>query len=361
MKKIKYEDFIEAEKIIGYEFKNKALLVQAFTRRSYSEENTGTPHNEVLEFIGDSALGNVIVKMLSKRYRWRFLKDEPADELEKVLAESGYDPYVNDKAYRSDLSEDEFSRLKIALVRSQTLAAATERTGLERFLRMSRGDVERGAQNETSVNEDLFESIVGAIAIDSEWDYGEIEAFVDRILDPDTLLENGFDGELDYEAALAEWFAKKGLEPEYVETSSIYENLSVAVEVDLGEDMLQYKAEGWGNTAAGARRMAAKRAMEFIKVVGERAEGVIRAVGMPDYDRAINQLQELWQKGLISKPEYTFHENGKNSSGNPCWGCECRIKGLVYPTGYWCDFDSKAEAKKSAAHEALMYLVGKYY
>ncbi len=361
MEKINYADIIEVEEIIGYKFKNKTLLVQAFTRRSYSEENTGSFHNEVLEFIGDSALGSVIVKKLSKRYRWRFFKDESTDGLEKNLAESGYSPYVCDKAYRSDLSEDEFSRLKISLVRSQTLAAAIERAGLERFLHMSRGDIERGAQNETSVKEDLFEAIIGAIAIDSEWDYGEIEAFVDRILDPDTLLENGFDGEPDYEAELAEWFAKNGWEPEYVEISSIYEDLSVAVEVDLGVDMLQYKAEGWGSTAAGARRMAAKRAMEFIKVVGDRAEGVIRAVGTPDYDRAINQLQELWQKGLIPKPEYTFHENGKSSSGNPLWGCECKIKGLVYPRGYWCDFDSKAEAKKSAAHEALVYLVGKYY
>lgn len=37
---------------IGYTFKNQELLVQAFTRRSYSMENGGQD-NEVLEFIGD--------------------------------------------------------------------------------------------------------------------------------------------------------------------------------------------------------------------------------------------------------------------------------------------------------------------
>ena len=36
---------------IGYEFKNKAILRQAFVRRSYSQEKGGE-HNEVLEFIG---------------------------------------------------------------------------------------------------------------------------------------------------------------------------------------------------------------------------------------------------------------------------------------------------------------------
>ena len=40
---------------IGYTFKNQELLVQAFTRRSYSMENGGQD-NEVLESIGDKAL-----------------------------------------------------------------------------------------------------------------------------------------------------------------------------------------------------------------------------------------------------------------------------------------------------------------
>ena len=40
---------------IGYDFKNIDLLNQAFTRRSYSEENGGE-NNEVLEFIGDKVL-----------------------------------------------------------------------------------------------------------------------------------------------------------------------------------------------------------------------------------------------------------------------------------------------------------------
>ena len=358
MKKIKYEDFIEAEKIIGYQFKNKALLVQAFTRRSYSEENTGTPHNEVLEFIGDSALGNVIVKMLSKRYRWRFDRGVLREEFDPFLVEHGLDPLVYGKGYYSDLAEDELSRLKIALVRSETLAAATERAGLERFLFMSRGDVERGAQNETSVKEDLFEAIVGAIAIDSEWDWGGMEAFVERVLDPEALLENGFDGEPDYEAELAAWLAEQGKKPVYKAAEAICDELPVALEIDLGEDMLGEVA-GYGKTEAGARRAAAKCAMRYIRTVGDRSAGVINAVGEPDYERAINQLQELWQKKLIPKPEYTFHENGRNDSGNPRWGCECEIKGLVHPSGYWSDFDSKAEAKKSAAYEALMRLVGR--
>ena len=170
MKYLKYSDFTEAEKIIGYEFKNKALLVQAFTRRSYSEENFGAEHNEVLEFIGDSLLGALVVKRLSSRYRVTSTQSEPhASDFDDILVEHGMDPILAHGAYRSELDEDELSRFKIALVRSESLAAATERAGLEKFLLMSRGDEKSGVREERSVKEDLFESIVGAVAIDSGW------------------------------------------------------------------------------------------------------------------------------------------------------------------------------------------------
>ena len=52
---------------IGYEFKNPDLIRQAFTRRSYTEENGGE-NNEVLEFIGDKALDFAVIKILIARF-----------------------------------------------------------------------------------------------------------------------------------------------------------------------------------------------------------------------------------------------------------------------------------------------------
>ena len=48
-------DLIFIQSQIGYTFNNLDLLQQAFTRRSYSEENGGE-NNEVLELIGDKVL-----------------------------------------------------------------------------------------------------------------------------------------------------------------------------------------------------------------------------------------------------------------------------------------------------------------
>ena len=54
---------------IGYTFENRGLLCQAFTRKSYTEENKNALHNEVLEFYGDKALDFIIMK--KERLLWK--------------------------------------------------------------------------------------------------------------------------------------------------------------------------------------------------------------------------------------------------------------------------------------------------
>ena len=60
---MKENDLQLIQEQIGYHFNNPDLLQQAFTRRSYSEENGGE-NNEVLEFIGDKVLDFFVVKYL---------------------------------------------------------------------------------------------------------------------------------------------------------------------------------------------------------------------------------------------------------------------------------------------------------
>ena len=50
------DDYSLIEKQIGYEFHNRMLLQQAFTRKSYTNETHDGDNNEVLEFIGDKVL-----------------------------------------------------------------------------------------------------------------------------------------------------------------------------------------------------------------------------------------------------------------------------------------------------------------
>lgn len=64
--------FAEIEKRIGYAFKNKALLLQAFTHSSYSNRYGGK-NNERLEYFGDAILQFVVTE-------WQFLNDKNANE-----------------------------------------------------------------------------------------------------------------------------------------------------------------------------------------------------------------------------------------------------------------------------------------
>src|ERR1700759_1138418 len=63
-------NFSDFEKKIHITFKDKNLLKQAFTHRSYINENAGTSlsHNERLEFLGDAVLELVVTDFLYKKY-----------------------------------------------------------------------------------------------------------------------------------------------------------------------------------------------------------------------------------------------------------------------------------------------------
>ena len=155
----------EIETKIGYTFKDKSLLRQAFTRTSYCNENRGASgmryqSNEVLEFFGDSVLSAAIVTLLmrdfGKRYEYGIL---------------------------TDLNEGNFSNIKSKLSDKKNLSIATKNLGLQVFLQMGAGDAKHGVENEPSVMEDLFESIIGAIYIDCGNDISTVIRSVSKMLD----------------------------------------------------------------------------------------------------------------------------------------------------------------------------------
>ena len=61
------EHLDDVQKKIGYWFDNEDLLLQAFTRSSYSSQHGGE-NNEVLEFLGDRVLDFYVVKVIADRF-----------------------------------------------------------------------------------------------------------------------------------------------------------------------------------------------------------------------------------------------------------------------------------------------------
>jgi len=134
------KDFAEFEKNAGVVFKDKALLKQAFTHRSYINENRGSKleHNERLEFLGDAVLELVITDYLYKKY-----PSKPEGEL---------------TSYRS------------ALVNSTTLSNVATGLNMNEYLLLSHGESKDTGRARTYILANTFEALLGALYIDQGYD-----------------------------------------------------------------------------------------------------------------------------------------------------------------------------------------------
>ena len=317
------EDLRFIQDHLDYAFNEPRLLRQAFTRKSYSDEGNGAHHNEVLEFYGDKALEFIVMKKLSVCY---------GDETQ------------NGK-YTSIKTEGQLTDIKKNLVCRKMLAHRIDVLGLADYLLMGKGDIGQNAQHLDSVKEDLFEAIIGAVAIDCYWDTETLEDVVDIMLDVEYYLNNGFSDEKNYVDLIQTWCQKKYGELPYYEFYRTDDEVFDCT-LNLSDE---FSFEGHGYSKREARMEAAQYAYEYLEDENELILP-IDEVGEPDFDKAINQLQELYQKGYIEEPWYDFEET-YDENGNPIWRCECHIEDR--DTYYWVNSSSKKQGKKRVAYDML--------
>ncbi len=130
------------ESRIGYTFKNKDLLKQAFTHVSYAREK-GTSHYETLEFLGDALLNFIVVDILVEEF---------PGKREGVLASL--------KAYL--ISEEFFYEL-------------AQELELPEYILISRG------KKNVSIVGDVFEALWAAIYVDSGRDCNLVKDLFKRL------------------------------------------------------------------------------------------------------------------------------------------------------------------------------------
>ncbi|MDA0359641.1 MAG: ribonuclease III [Proteobacteria bacterium] len=120
----------ELEDRIKYTFKNRSLLDEALTHRSF-----GTPNNERLEFLGDAVLNLVIGRYLFERH--------------------------------NDLPEGELTRVRSVLVDQDGLTRISIDLDLGNYLKLGAGEQKTGGSERPSILSDAVEALFGAIYIDS--------------------------------------------------------------------------------------------------------------------------------------------------------------------------------------------------
>jgi len=124
------EGLAEVERRLGHTFANPDFARQALTHRSF-----GAPHNERLEFLGDSLLNCAVATLLYERF--------------------------------PQLPEGDLSRLRAALVNQSSLSEVALKLGLGDRLRLGEGELKSGGFRRPSILADSVEALLGAVFLDS--------------------------------------------------------------------------------------------------------------------------------------------------------------------------------------------------
>ncbi|MBN9606260.1 MAG: ribonuclease III [Actinomycetales bacterium] len=152
------------------------LLELALTHRSYAYENSGVKHNERLEFLGDSVLGQAVTVMLYREY--------------------------------PDLDEGELAKRRASLVSSVALAEVAHNIGLGAHLRLGRGEELTGGREKGSILADAVEAIIGATYLSAGPDAAT--ELVLRLIEPLKAEPGRFGAAMDPKTSLQELTTRAG-------------------------------------------------------------------------------------------------------------------------------------------------------
>ncbi|MFC0358629.1 MULTISPECIES: ribonuclease III [Kytococcus] len=224
------------EEVVGARV-DEDLLLRAVTHRSYSYENDDAPHNERLEFLGDSVLGLVVTNHL----------------------------------YRSnpDLPEGELAKLRSAVVSARALGGEAGRLELGSYFRLGRGEEGSGGRQKNSILADAVEAVIGAVYLSVGLEAAT--TVVHHLLDELMERSQTMGAALDWKTSLQELGSARGLGlPEYRITDSGPDHAKVFEATALlgGEPV----GTGTGRTKKAAEMMAAEAAWEHLNPQGDAGE-----------------------------------------------------------------------------------------
>jgi len=215
------------EKTVGYTFKDKTLLEQAVTHRTFVHEHPcfNATDNQRLEFLGDAVLGLIVGHLLMRVY--------------------------------PDCREGELTQMRANLVNETRLAAIARQIRLGEYLRLGKGERQSGGQNKSSLLADALEALFAAVYLDGGFNaaFGAVQTLFETVLGA-----AGFDPK----SELQEMAQRK------LQTTPAYQLLT-----ETGPDhdkvftvcleMEHIRVQGSGKSKKQAEKMAALRALNKLK------------------------------------------------------------------------------------------------
>ncbi|MFF7683372.1 ribonuclease III [Microbacterium sp. NPDC007973] len=153
------------------------LLSLALTHRSFAYENGGIAHNERLEFLGDSVLGQAVTV--------RLFTGHP------------------------DLDEGSLAKRRASVVSTVALAEVARGIALGDHVRLGRGEILTGGRDKDSILADTMEAIIGATFLSAGPDAAT--AMVLRLVEPLLADPERYGAAMDPKTSLQEIAARLGL------------------------------------------------------------------------------------------------------------------------------------------------------
>ncbi len=223
------KNFEDLEKAIGYVFKNKDLLIQAFTHKSYAGEQKLKSY-ETLEFLGDSLINFFVVDILLSEF--------------------------------PEASEGELAMMKSYFVSEDYLYELAEELSLGKYILV--GGKNRRSHISTSLMADTFEALWAAIYIDCGRSADTAKGLFDRLF-KDRIVEavKNKDYIRDYKTLLQEETQRRWKErPVYrlISVEGPHHNRIFEVECSIRE----FRATAKGKNKKTAQQLAAKKVLELI-------------------------------------------------------------------------------------------------
>jgi ribonuclease-3 len=215
------------EKKLGYEFKDKKLIIEALTHKSYKQPYD----NERLEFLGDAVLDLVVGEYLFRKF-----KNSDEGKLSKIRA--------------SLVNETGFDKLARAL-------------NLGEYILLSNAEDNNGGREKSSLLSNAFEAIMGAIYLEAGLD--KVREITIRLIEEnhkEISLDSLF---RDFKTTLQELTqARFGITPEYKVIASRGPDHKKEFEVAVYIEDKEY-ARAIGKSKKIAQQEAAKEAVEILK------------------------------------------------------------------------------------------------
>lgn len=229
---IKIEDYIDTidkvEKILGYVFEDKNLILKAITHPSAVQGYSVDCSYERLEFLGDSLLGAVTAYCIFDKHK--------------------------------NLDEGKMTHMKVALVSGSNLSDVAKNMGFEEFIIFGKSECSTGKRGMKNALEDVYEACVAAIFLDG----GPVECwqFVERSILNGNIDDVNLAIKENPKSALQELIQENKVTPEYkiVKEEGPAHNKTFYADVLIGEKVI---AQGVGRSKKEAETDAARKALDM--------------------------------------------------------------------------------------------------